>query len=214
MIRLVNRFETLLDGDILAADTSIAVVSASALPDISSEEDYTILTIIGVSRETIRVNSVSGNTLTVVRGQDGTVARDFTSGTRVGCLVTVETVTSIRTDTGAIKTLIAGEDLATHRMVTLDASGDAIYADSATVAHAGHVLGITLQTVSSGSAVEIRSAGYVLDSTWLWDITKNIVLSTNGQLTQTIPASGFSQIIGLPMSETELVLQFHPPIIR
>jgi chitodextrinase len=79
-------YGTTLDGGITAGQTSIAVTSAADFPDPASQ-GYFLL--IGVPsddgfQEWVYVTGKSGNTLTVVRGRDDSIARAFVTGTPIG----------------------------------------------------------------------------------------------------------------------------------
>lgn len=77
-----NNWETTLDGGINDAVTSVAVVDATGHPT----EPFKIT----VEKEIMNVTNVAGNTLTVVRGQEGTVAAAHDSGAVVENRLTAE----------------------------------------------------------------------------------------------------------------------------
>lgn len=79
--RIVNNVQTSLDGGITAGATSIDVVNGSSYP---SEGDYRIL----VDSEAMLVTARSVNTLTVVRGVDGTTAASHLDGALVNVILT------------------------------------------------------------------------------------------------------------------------------
>jgi hypothetical protein len=108
----------------------------------------------------------------------------------------------------------AGEALGGHRAVVLNSSGQAIYADCSTPAHAHKVLGITTGAASSGAAVTIRTRGEITEGSWAWTLDLPIFLSTSGLLTQTPPTSGFVARIGFPMSATTIFIDIHQTIVR
>lgn len=81
-IKYSNNAITTLAVDISAEDTSIPVGIAAMFPELGVN-DYCYLTI-GDGRiniEIVKVTSIAGNTLTVVRGQQGTIPKDFPAGT-------------------------------------------------------------------------------------------------------------------------------------
>lgn len=83
-----NNTSTTLSSSITNVATSISVVSSATFPTITAS-DYFLATLYDISgsaeinHEIIKVTGVSGTTLTVVRGQEGTTARSFASGTRI-----------------------------------------------------------------------------------------------------------------------------------
>ena len=76
-----NTPETSLSGALTAAGTTINVVDGTNLPDAPN-----LLTIgaDGSTAETVLMTAKSGNTLTVVRAQDGTTARAWSAGDVIG----------------------------------------------------------------------------------------------------------------------------------
>lgn len=83
---------------------------------------------------------------------------------------------------------VAGENLSALRVVTLDASGNAVYASNASESTAV-VYGLTITSALSGAGVGIRTYGIVEDASWSW--TRGpVFLGTNGTLTQTAPTNG------------------------
>lgn len=107
----------------------------------------------------------------------------------------------------------AGVALGGHRMVVLDNSQLAIYADCAISAHAHKVLGMTSGAVVSGDTATIQTGGEMTEPSWNWTLGTPVWLSTNGQLTQTVPTTGFSLIIGFPISATTLFVSKREPLI-
>jgi len=85
-VKFSNNATTTLASAIGAGDTSITVADASKFP-ILTAGDYTYVTIDTdtdtPTREIVRVVSIAGNVLSVVRGQDGTTAASFGAGTKV-----------------------------------------------------------------------------------------------------------------------------------
>lgn len=85
-------------------------------------------------------------------------------------------------------TRTAGVNLSALRVVTLDASGNAVYATNTSVADSV-VLGVTLTAANSGAAVGIRAFGIIEDNAWSF-AKGPVFLGTNGTLTQTAPTGG------------------------
>ena len=108
--------------------------------------------------------------------------------------------------------VVAGTDLLASHAVQLDSNGHAVYADSSDLSTIGHLFGVTMTSVSSGQKVMIRIGGEMIDSSWTWNTGGSVFLGTNGVLTQTIPTTGYSQVIGKPLSATSLFLNFQTAI--
>lgn len=102
--------------------------------------------------------------------------------------------------------VLAGQTLGGHRCVMLNTGGDAVYADSSDVGHAGRLFGVTGNAANIGDPVTVHTFGEMTESTWAWDVTKHVFLGTNGQLTQVPPTSGFLQVIGQPITAQSLFI--------
>jgi hypothetical protein len=108
---------------------------------------------------------------------------------------------------------VAGEALSGHRMVVLNSAGKAVYADNTTMTHVSKVLGMTVGSAVLDAAIDILRWGELEEPSWSWTLDLPIFLSTSGLLTQTPPTTGFSQIIGFPVSATKAYISLREPII-
>jgi hypothetical protein len=106
----------------------------------------------------------------------------------------------------------AGEALGGHRMVVLDDTGKAIYADSTILTHANKVLGITTGAASVGATATIQTGGEMTEPSWSWVLGTPIWLSLAGMLTQVAPVTGFSLIVAFPVSATKAIISLREPI--
>lgn len=83
-IRFTNNAATTLSSGINASATSIPLTDGSAFPALGPSDDYSYITIEDSNNiEVVKATSRSGNTLTVIRAQDGTTANAFASGEKV-----------------------------------------------------------------------------------------------------------------------------------
>ena len=105
-VKFSNNAKTTLSSGITSSATSIAVVDASAWPTLGSG-DYTLCTFITVADpdvlEIVKVTAISGNTLTVVRAQEGTTARAFASADKAELRVTAGLLEQALTGTDVVK---------------------------------------------------------------------------------------------------------------
>jgi hypothetical protein len=106
----------------------------------------------------------------------------------------------------------AGEALGGHRMVVLDDTGKAIYADNTLLSHANKVLGMTTGAVSMGDTATIQTGGEMTEPSWSWVLDTPIWLSSSGVLTQVAPVTGFSLIVAFPVSATKAIISLREPI--
>jgi hypothetical protein len=98
-----------------------------------------------------------------------------------------------------------------HRIVVLNESQQAIYASNAVPAHATKILGMTTEAVISGD-IRIQNGGVLTEPSWTWTLDIPIWLGVDGLMTQTAPVSGFSLIVGFPISSTSMFIDIREPI--
>ena len=114
---------------------------------------------------------------------------------------------------GVTVTITAGETLSGHRMVIQNfTDGKLYYADNTNLDHMHSVLGLTTQAADLDASCKVKTYGSITEPTWSWTDNKPIFLSTNGQLTQTKPTTGFLLRIGIPRSATTLLIDIEEPI--
>ena len=110
-----NNAVTTLAGSVSTSATSITVADGSVFPDVSSASDHTYITLedVNSNREIVKLTNRSGNTLTVVRGQDGTTAQSFSSGDKVELRITAVLLNEIaaQADTDTNTEYTAGSGL-------------------------------------------------------------------------------------------------------
>ncbi len=85
-----NNFKTTLNGGINNSVTSIVVSSASGFPTVGSGVTANLTIQSGTTFEIVQVTATSGTTFTVVRGQEGTAAASFVSGSKVELRATAD----------------------------------------------------------------------------------------------------------------------------
>ena len=119
-VKFANNVSTTLSSAINATQTPISVADASGLPTLSSG-DYVYLTIdtdtASPTLEVVKVTAISSNSLTVVRGQDGTTASSFSSGTKVELRVTAAALDDISSAADTESVSIDGDTMTGVRLV-------------------------------------------------------------------------------------------------
>lgn len=115
---------------------------------------------------------------------------------------------------GAGAEYIAGAVLSGHMGVTIDASGKAVYASAATLAHIQRFAGITLNAAALDALVTVQSSGLIEHAGWTWTADQPVYLGLNGTLVQT-PALGslYLLVVGKATSPTRLLVNVQPPIV-
>ena len=112
-----NNAATTLAAGVSSSATSLTVNNGASFPDVSSASDHSYITLedIDSNREVVKLTNRSGNTLTVVRAQDGTTARSFTIGDKVELRITAillnEVAAQADTDTNTEYTAGSGLNL-------------------------------------------------------------------------------------------------------
>lgn len=103
-VKFTNNAKTTLNGSITNSATSIVVTSGSVFPALAGG-DYFYATIEdnALVREIVKVTARSGNTLTVVRGVDGTIGTAFASGDRIELRVNLKALDDLVNGVGSLK---------------------------------------------------------------------------------------------------------------
>ena len=114
-------------------------------------------------------------------------------------------------EVGAIIACTTEMPLSGHRFVVLD-NDMAVYADCLTENHAHRVIGMTTGASDDGN-VSVQTSGEHEEPTWSWTLGHPVFLGENGLMTQTAPTTGFSLIVGFPMTATKLFIKINQPII-
>lgn len=115
---------------------------------------------------------------------------------------------------GNLYSYTAAIPISGHRMITINADGKAIYADSTILSHANKVAGMSIGAADADAVVTINSYGKITEGSWNWTVNQPVYLSTNGLLTQTVPASPslYSLVIGTAVTSTTIFINIMPPI--
>jgi hypothetical protein len=112
-VQFSNNAATNLSAAISASATSITVADASEFPTLSGS-DYTYVTLSNLLEtvvEVVKVTAISGNTVTVVRGQDNTTASAFASGDKCELRVTAALLNDVAEQADTNTTYTAGSGI-------------------------------------------------------------------------------------------------------
>lgn len=109
---------------------------------------------------------------------------------------------------------VAATNLGGNRVVFINSSDEAEYADNTVLTNTNIVLGLTTGAVSIGEIARIQTYGQMTEPTWSWTLEQPVFLGTNGLLTQTHPtAPAFALVVGFPVTPTTLMIRFNNPIV-
>lgn len=110
-------------------------------------------------------------------------------------------------------TKLAGANLGGNRAVVHSTTGSTVvYADNTNALHEACVLGITAGSALVGEVVQVQTSGEMVEPTWTWTPREAIYLTTNGQLTQTPPTSGFVLQLGFALTATSMFVSIKQAI--
>ncbi|MBS3025576.1 hypothetical protein [Acidiphilium multivorum] len=115
--------------------------------------------------------------------------------------------------TGADVFLATAAVTISGQLAVAASSGGVVPADSGTVAIAGAVMGIAATAAIAGGSLEVQAAGQMEFGGWAWTPGAPVYVGPAGVLTQTPPAAGFLQIVGVAQDATTLVIALGDPII-
>lgn len=116
---------------------------------------------------------------------------------------------------GSALPMTAGAILGGGRILTVDANGDAIYADASNPAHIRGVVGLGLNAAILGATVNVQIVGETSDVAWSWTVGQPIFLGLNGLMTQTVPTAptaAFALVVAYPITPTKIVVGLREPI--
>lgn len=108
---------------------------------------------------------------------------------------------------------VAGENISAYRVVRPAVDGKIYICDSSNPAHAETACGITYKATAINDPVNFMSNGYFTEATWNWDVTKPIFFDSLGRFSQTPPASGFVQIVAVPVSATRICVLIKSSVV-
>ncbi len=115
---------------------------------------------------------------------------------------------------GNAVTAVAAVALGGHRIVLLNADGEADYARADEITHASIVLGMTSHAAAEGADVDVIRIGELEEVSWSWTLNQPVYLGLDGVPVQSLPFNAtFSLVIGFPITPTRLFLSIREPII-
>lgn len=112
-----------------------------------------------------------------------------------------------------IRQYTAGESINAFQVVAVTTANTVVTANSNDIAHANKVIGLALETKTSGAAIKIHYFGSVANPAWSLITGKTYFLSGTGSISDVPPTSGFVQKIGVAENPTTLFLQLGEPTI-
>lgn len=96
-----------------------------------------------------------------------------------------------------------GQITTPFKAVALTGSNNAVLADKDTPSHASAVYGLTITSANPGETVSVQTFGEV-DTNYEFTSGQPVFLGNNGNLTQTVPTSGFTLIVGWAITASKI----------
>lgn len=115
-----------------------------------------------------------------------------------------------------VRQLTAAYPIGGHRVVSVDTSGNAVYADATDVSTVSRILGVTQSSSAAAAPVFAYSICNITEPSWNWDVNKPVFLREEGLLTQSDPSSlglKFSIVVGIPTSPTSIIISIGQPVV-
>ena len=106
-IKFTNNASTTLSAGINNSVTSIGVADGSVFPTLGTGDITYVTFDDDTNTKVVKVTARSGNTLTVVRAQDGTSARSFSSGDKAELRITAALMNEVISDSEATATSLS-----------------------------------------------------------------------------------------------------------
>jgi hypothetical protein len=142
-----------------------------------------------VSTLTYYGSSINSNTAAV--SVDTGIIKSSLSSTNLKLDTLIAKIgTSTGDDFVALPLLPAATNLLSGRIVAINTGNQYIYADNTDAVNVYRVAGITATDVLSGTQFSPRREVLVTNLAWNWDPKVPVYLGLNGNLTQTVPATG------------------------
>ena len=153
-----------------------------------------------------KVILVEGGSLTVVSGDTVSVAPTQKNHTVIGCTQGVP-------GTSFIEGLeaVAGEDIAANLPIKLDLEGKAFIVSNLQIGDIGLVVGFSKNSAIAGGHLSITTDGEMGNATWTW--AEGVIYLGDGIPTQTIPTSGFSQVLASSNTPTKMIVNLMQAVI-
>jgi hypothetical protein len=111
---------------------------------------------------------------------------------------------------GATFQLLAAENISGLKAIYATSTG-ARTADKSAFA-SSQVVGISKNSASVGSFVEVQPSGEMQDPSWNWTPGLPLYLSTFGNITHVLPTIGEHVEIGVAMTSQKIIIRIQPPI--
>jgi hypothetical protein len=115
------------------------------------------------------------------------------------------------TVTNISRSYTAGESIAAFKTVYMNTDGSIYIADTSDVTLMGKIIGITTESGTLGESINVTTVGIITEMSGL-TTGSYYFFNSAGNLTTTVPTSGFTQIMGNAVSATEFLVNMQIPL--
>lgn len=212
-IKYTNNAKTTLAADLNDSATSATVVNGNLFPSLSSGEHFYCTFDDGTNTEIVKVTARSTHVLTIVRAQDNTSARAFSSGDRAELRITAVVLEEVSTSASSWNTdIFAGDGSATAFTLTQAATDEKylqVYIDGAFQAHNTYsVSGTTLTFVTAPANTRVITV-YHIEPVALGTAT-GATITANNSTNETVYPTFVDGATGTQGLETDTGLTYNP----
>lgn len=106
----------------------------------------------------------------------------------------------------------ASAALGGNRVVRLS-GGDLVYASHTETAFANAPLGLTIGATAPGATASVQTSGLMTEPSWNWTPDQPVFVGANGVPVQPSPTSGYSLIVGIATSPTQILIGARMPLV-
>lgn len=123
--------------------------------------------------------------------------------------MTVTTGSSVNYDS-----YTAGATINGNRVCYMNTDGKVYLADSTNLNHYGRVIGLSKTSGTANNSINLQYKGNMTNAGWSLTAGSPCFFDSTGAITQTAPATGFSQIIGYALDATTININIQIPLKR
>ena len=110
--------------------------------------------------------------------------------------------------------IVAGENLSALKVIYPSTAGKMFYASNDNTSCKSIIGGLNKYAILADGSGSCISYGVVSNNTWAWTLGKPIFLGLVGEMTQTVPTTGFLLVVARPITATKIMVKIEIPINR
>lgn len=157
---------------------------------------------------------VTGESIGTTEGSSEIKMKKIKAGSNISVDTTVDNeieITGVNRSTTEI-TVTAADSISMYDLLAVSSSG-VIKADSSDTTLAGKIIGFAMETAETEDSVIVALDGAVTNEGWTLTAGALLYAGTEGEITETVPETGFIQQVGIAITATTLRIQFGTPML-